>query len=67
MVLCHLAGLHADISRPALQALLVLLCNRFPKVFPLPNRLFLPSHRPDVATLLQSVATLADTKDGLCR
>ena len=40
MVLCHLAGLHADVSRPALQALLVLLCNRFPKVLPLPNRLF---------------------------
>lgn len=30
--LCHLAGLHADVSKQALQALLVLLCNRFPKV-----------------------------------
>ena len=30
-VLCHLAGLHADVSKPALQALMVLLCNRFPK------------------------------------
>ena len=43
MVLCHLAGLHADVSRPALQALLVLLCNRFPKVLPLPTSLSFPA------------------------
>lgn len=39
-VLCHLASLHADVSRQSLRALLVLLCNRFPKVEPncTPNR-----------------------------
>ena len=31
-VLCHLASLHADVSKQSLRALLVLLCNRFPKV-----------------------------------
>ena len=31
-VLCHLASNHGDISKQALRALLVLLCNRFPKV-----------------------------------
>lgn len=31
-VLFHLASLHADVSKQALRALLMLLCHRFPKV-----------------------------------
>ena len=67
MVLCHLAGLHTDVSRPALQALLVLLCNRFPKVLPVPSRLFLPFVQVKYGNLLQNGATFADAGDSLCR
>ena len=67
MVLCHLAGLRADVSRPALQALLVLLCNRFPKVLPLPSSLFLPFVQAQYGNLLQICATFADAGDSLCR
>ena len=49
MVLCHLAGLHGDVSRPALRALLVLLCNRFPKVLLLHKTLCLPFYRQNGA------------------
>ena len=65
MVLCHLARLQAEVSRPALQALLVLLCNRFPKVLPLHTDSACPStgglsHHPC------RIAS-ADLEYGVCR